>query len=100
MKSILSSLKAEVDISNIDELKSLSNNLSNLKSKINQLDIIKLAPVAVDLSKLTDVVRNEVVKKTECNAKVKNVEDKIPDITNLAAKTIFNTKINEVKTEY
>ena len=27
------------------------------------------------------------------------MEDKIPDITNLATKTIRNTKINEVKTE-
>ena len=30
---------------------------------------------------------------------MKNIEDKIPDITNLAAKTILNTKINEAKTE-
>ena len=30
------------------------------------------------------------------NAKIKNNEDKIPDITNLATKTILNTKINEV----
>ena len=30
---------------------------------------------------------------------IKNIEDKIPDITNLATKTILNTKINEVKTE-
>ena len=27
------------------------------------------------------------------------IEDKIPNITNLAAKTILNTKVNEVKTE-
>ena len=30
---------------------------------------------------------------------MKNIEDKIPDITNLVTKTILNTKINEVKTE-
>ena len=30
------------------------------------------------------------------NAKIKDNEDKIPDITNLATKTILNTKINEV----
>ena len=30
---------------------------------------------------------------------MKNVEDKIPDITNLATKTTLNTKINEVKKE-
>ena len=30
---------------------------------------------------------------------MKNIEDKIPDITNLATKTILDTKLNEVKTE-
>ena len=29
----------------------------------------------------------------------KNIKNKIPDITNLATKTVLNTKINEVKTE-
>ena len=57
-----------------------------------------LFPVPVDLSKLTDVVKN-AVKKDLCNAKIKNIEDKTPDITNLATNTILNTKIDEVKTE-
>ena len=61
--------------------------------------MIKLVPVPVDLSKLTNVAKNDVVKKIEHNAKIKNIEGKIPDITKLATKTIFNTKINEVKTE-
>ena len=39
------------------------------------------------------------LKKTEYNAKIKNIEDKIPDISNLASKTNLNTKINEVKNE-
>ena len=99
LKSNLASLKTEVDKLDIDKLKSLPNNLSNLKSKVDKLDIDKLAPVPVDLSKLSNVVKNEVVKKTEYNAKTKNIDDKIPDISNLATETIFNTKINEVKTE-
>ena len=44
-------------------------------------------------------LKNEVAEKTEYNAKIKKIEDKIPDITNLATKPILNTKINEVKTE-
>ena len=40
-----------------------------------------------------------MLKKTGYNAKIKNIEYKIPDITNLATKTILNTKITEVKTE-
>ena len=83
----------------IDKLKSLPNNLSNLKTEVDKLDIDKLAPVPADLSKLSNVVNNEVVKKTEYDAKIKNIEDKIPDISNLATKTNLNTKINEVKNE-
>ena len=33
------------------------------------------------------------------NVKIKNIEGKIPDITNLATKTTLNAKINEVKGE-
>ena len=73
--------------------------MKSLKSKVDKLDINKLAPVPVDLCKLTNVVKNEVVKKTGYNAKIKNVEDKIPDITNLATSTALNAKINEVKRE-
>ena len=51
-----------------------------MKSKVD-----KLIPVPVDLSKLSDAVKNDVVKKDVYHAKVKkNIEDKIPDITNLA----------------
>ena len=45
------------------------------------MDIDKLVPVPVDLSKLSNVVKNDV-KKAEYNAKIKNIENKIPDITN------------------
>ena len=31
--------------------------------------------------------------------KIKNIEDKIPDITNLATNTTLNSKINEIKNE-
>ena len=44
----------------------------------------QLAPVPVEVSKLINVVKNGVVKKDEYNAKIKNIEDKIPDITNVA----------------
>ena len=56
-------------------------------------------PVPTDLSKLSNVVNNEVVKKTEYDARIKNIEDKIPDICNLATKSNLNTKINEVNNE-
>ena len=62
-------------------------------------NIDKLVPVAVNLSKLSDVVKNDVVKKDVFNAKIENIEDKIPDFTKLATKTSLNAKINEVKCE-
>ena len=92
-------LKSDVDKLDIDKLKNVLTNLSNLKSKVDKLDVDKLVPVPVDLSKLSDVVKNDVVKKDVYNAKIKNIEDKIPDITNLATNASLNTKINEVKRE-
>ena len=68
-----------------------------MKSKVDKLDIDKLVPVPVDLSKLNDVVKTDVVKKDVYNAKIKHIEDKIPDITNLATNNTLNAEINEVK---
>ena len=64
-------------------MKSVATNLSNLKSKIYKLDVHKLVPVTIDLSKLSDVVKNDA-DKIIYNAKIKNIEDKIPDTTKLA----------------
>ena len=70
-----------------------------MKSKVDKLDVDKLVPVPVDLSKLSDVVKTYVVKKDVYNAKIKSIEGKIPDISNLATNTTLNAKINEVKGE-
>ena len=64
-------------------MKSVATNLSNLKSKIYKLDVHKLVPGTIDLSKLSDVVKNDA-DKIIYNAKIKNIEDKIPDTTKLA----------------
>ena len=80
-------------------MKNVPTNLRNLKSKVDRLDVDKLVHVPVDLSKLSDVIKNDVVKKDVYNAKIKNIEDKIPDITKLATDTTLNAKINEVKGE-
>ena len=42
----------------------LKTNSASLKTEVGKLDINKLATVPVDLSKLSDVVKNDVVKKT------------------------------------
>ena len=50
--------------------------LTSLKSNLDQLNIDKLAPAPVDLNKLSDVVKNDVVKKDAYNAKIENIKDK------------------------
>ena len=42
----------------------LKTNLASLKTEVDKLDIDKLVPVPVDLSKLSVVVKNDVVKET------------------------------------
>ena len=55
------------DIKNISHVDTssfaLKANLASLKTEVDILDINKLVPVPVDLSKLSDVVKNDVVKK-------------------------------------
>ena len=51
------------------------------------------------LLRLSNVAKNYVVKKKVYNAKIKLIEDKIPDITNLATNASFSAEISEVKGE-
>ena len=52
-----------------------------------ELDLSNYVPVPVDLSNLSELVKDDVVKKTEYNAKIENIEDKIPGISNSATDT-------------
>ena len=67
-----------------------------MKNKLDKLGVHKLVPVPVDLSKLSDAVSNDVVKKDVYNAKIKNTEDKILNITNSATNTTLNGVINDI----
>ena len=49
--------------------------MASLKTEVDQLDIDKLALVPVDLSKLSNVVKNEFVKKTVYDNLVTNVNN-------------------------
>ena len=66
-------LKSDVDKLDTDKLENVPTYLSNFKIKIDKLDVDKLVPVPVDLSKLTDVAKNDVVKKDVHDAKIKNI---------------------------
>ena len=67
VKVDLSNYATKADIKNISHVDTssfaLKSNLANLKTEVNKLDINKLAPVPTDLSKLSNVVKNGVVKK-------------------------------------
>ena len=95
----------------------LKTNLASLKTEVDKLDIEKLAPVPVELNKLSDVVKNNVVKKTVYNklaVKINNIdtsdfvlktkyqtnktelEKKIPDLTDPVKKTKVTDLQNKI----
>ena len=63
------------------------SNLSNLKSKVDKLDVGKLESTPIDLSKLSSVVKNDIVKRTEYDELVKKVNAiQTTDTSNLVKK--------------
>ena len=96
----LSDYATRADIKNISHIDTLSfalkTNLANLKTEVDKLDIDKLKPLPDDVSKLSNVVTNEVVKRTDYNVKITEIENKIPNINNLATKTALNTIENKI----
>ena len=70
-------------------------NLASLKTEVDKLDIDKLVSVSVDLSKLSDVVKNDVVKKTiydKLFAKVSSI-----DTRGFVLKTKYDTDKSEIE---
>ena len=52
------------NVTHVDTLSfALKTILASLKTEVDKVDIDKLAPVTVDLIKLSDVVKNDVLKK-------------------------------------
>ena len=67
VKVDLSNYATKADVKNISHAGTssfaLKTNLANLKTEVDKLDIDKLAPVAVDLSKLSDAVKMTLLKR-------------------------------------
>ena len=118
----MSNYATKTDIKNISHIDTssfaLKTNLANLKTEVDKSDIDKLVPIPDDLSKLCNVVKNDVVKKTvynklvakvdnidtsgfvlktKYNTKITELENKIPDTSGLVKKTNYNTKITELE---
>ena len=92
----LSNHETKVDLKNVAGVDTSKLGKKGWFSKLKILDADKLIPVPVDLSKLNDVVKYNTVKKGVYNPKIKNIENKIPDIT---TNTNLNAKINVIKRE-
>ena len=120
IKLDLSNYATKTDIKNISHVDTssfaLKTNLATLKTEVDKLNIDKLVPVPVDLSKLSDVVKNDVVKKTlydKLIVKANNMdtsgfmlktkydtdkwelENKIP--SDLVKKADYNSNITEIE---
>ena len=114
----LSNYATKTDLKNVAHVDTSSLALkTNLKTEVGKLDIDKLVPVTTDLSKLSNVVKNDVVKKDVYDklvTKVNNIdtsgfvlktkydtdkselENKIPDVSNLVKKTKLTELENKI----
>ena len=122
VKVDLSDYATKSDIKNISNVDTKSfaskTNLASLKTEVDKLHIGKLVPVPVDLNKLSDVVKNDVIKKAVYDKlveKVNNIDTsrfvlkikyqtdqseldkKNSDVSKLVKKTNYNNKIIEIE---
>ena len=98
----LSNYATKTDLKNVKHVDTssfaLKTNLASLKTEVDKLDIYKLAPVPVDLSKLSDVVKNDVVKKAVYDklvAKVNNI-----DTSDFVLKSKYQTDKRELEKKF
>ena len=93
-KSSSKNVKVELDLTNFATKMDLKNitqvdvssfasktNLAALKTEVDKIDTDKSKTAPVDLAKLTNAVKNDVVKKTDYNAKVTSIEAQIQGLT-------------------
>ena len=93
-KSFSSNIKVELDLANYatkDYVKNITlvdvscfaskTNLAALKTEVDKIDVDKLKTVPNDLAKLINLLKNDVVKKTDYNTKVTSIESQIAGVT-------------------
>ena len=99
IKINLSNYATKTDIKNISHVDTssfaLKTNLANLKPEVDQLDIDKLVPIPAALSKLSNVVKNDVAKKTVYDKLVANVDN--IDTSDFVLKTKYRTDKTELE---
>ena len=103
-------IKVELDLSNYATKKNIKDithidasdfasktNLAALKTEVDKIDTGKLKTVPDDLAKLSNVVKNDVVKKTDYNTKVSSTETQIDGVTKNTLDNLAD--INTLKTK-
>ena len=93
-KSSSNNIKVELDLANYatkDDVNNITHvdvssfasktNLAALKTEVDKIDVDKLKTVPVDLAKSSNVVNNDIVKKTDYNTKVTSIETQIAGLT-------------------
>ena len=98
VKVDLSNYATKTDLKNVSHVDvssfALKSNLASLKTEVDKIDADKLKTVPVDLAKLSNVVKNDVVKKTEYNKLVTKVDN--IDITNFVKKKKYMKKMGQI----
>ena len=111
-KSSSNNIKVELDLTNYatkTDLKNITHvdvssfasktNLAVLNTEVDKIDVDKLKTAPIDLAKLSNVVKNDVVKKTDYNAKVTSIEAQIAGITKNTIDNLADiTKVKAVDT--
>ena len=106
VKVDLSNYATKTDLKNISYIDvssyALKSNLASIKTEVDKLDVDKLTPVPIDLAMLSNVVKNDAVKKTEYDKLVNKVGG--IDNTNFVSRTKygkdgsdFKDKINKIE---
>ena len=107
-------IKVESDLANYatkDDVKNITHvdvssyatktNLAALKSKVDKIDVDKLKTTPADLVKLSNLVKNDVVKKTDYNTKVTSIENQIAGVTKNTVDNLADiTKLKAVDTSH
>ena len=88
-KSSSNNVKVELDLTNyttnithVDVSNYTSKtNLAALKTEVDKIDVDKLKTTPIDLDRLSNLVKNDVVKKTDYNTKVTSIEAQVAGLT-------------------